>query len=63
MGPLYIEKILKEINELPADMLPHVYKSVHSLKSVWLQNRIKSDSRGSLYGIWKGSEIDDCLFD
>jgi hypothetical protein len=63
MSELYKEKILKDINDIPIDMLPKFYKIVHILKTELINTKRKSNHRNSLKGIWKGSEIDDQLFE
>jgi len=63
MSQLYKEKILKDIDAIPADMLPKFYKVVHLLKTELLNMKRKSTNRNSLKGIWKGSEIDEQLFE
>jgi hypothetical protein len=63
MSEFYKEKILKDINDIPIDMLPKFYKIVHLLKTELINTKSKSNHRSSLKGIWKGSEIDDQLFE
>lgn len=63
MSQVYREKILRDIDEIPADMLPRFYKIVHLLKKEWVPSGSKPGKRNSLKGIWKGSDIDDRLFD
>lgn len=63
MSHVYKEKILKDINDIPVDMLPKFYKIVHLLKKELVSSKSKPGNRNSLKGIWKGSEIDDRLFD
>lgn len=63
MSHVYKEKILKDINDIPVDMLPKFYKIVHLLKTELISGKKKPGKRNSLKGIWKGSEIDDQLFE
>jgi len=63
MSQVYKEKIMQDINEIPVDMLPKFYKIVHLLKKELVSPMGKSNQRNSLKGIWKGSEVDDSLFD
>lgn len=63
MSQVYREKILKDIDDIPVDMLPGFYKIVHLLKTEWTGNRKKPRKRDSLKGIWKGTEIDDQLLE
>ncbi|MCK4763808.1 MAG: hypothetical protein KAW12_16520 [Candidatus Aminicenantes bacterium] len=62
MSQVYKEKILRDIDDIPVDMLPKFYKIVHLLKKELIR-LYKPAKRNSLKGIWKGSEIDDRLFD
>ncbi len=63
MSQLYKEKILKDLNEIPVDMLPRFYKIVHFLKSELIGTDNKTRSRNSLKGMWKGCQIDEDLFE
>jgi hypothetical protein len=63
MSDLYKEKILKDINDIPIEMMPKFYKIVHLLKTELINTKSKPIHRRSLKGIWKGSEIDDQLFE
>jgi len=63
MSHVYKEKILKDINDIPVDMLPRFYKIVHLLKNELIHDKKKPGKRYSLKGIWKGTEIDDQLFE
>jgi hypothetical protein len=61
MSQVYRDKILNDLNEIPAAMLPKFYKIVHLLKMELLSTG-ESKKRCSLQGIWKGSEVDENLF-
>jgi len=61
MPSTYKEKLLKEIDEFPDHMIPKVYKLVHILRAELMQRAQESRTRGSLKGIWKGSQIDETL--
>ena len=63
MSQVYKEKILKDINDIPVDMLPGFYKIVHVLKQELIGKNNKPGTRNSLKGIWENVEIDDALFD
>jgi hypothetical protein len=63
MSQVYKEKILSDIDDIPVNVLPKLYRIVHLLKKELVHTKSKSGSRGSLRGIWKGSEIDESLFD
>ncbi len=63
MSQVYKEKILKDINDIPVNMMPKFYKIIHLLKKELVDEKNKPGTRNSLKGIWKGSEIDDRLFD
>jgi len=59
----YREKLLQEIESVPQEMTPILYKIVHLLNSQWkTDSNKKNKKRESLEGIWKGSEIDESLF-
>ena len=63
MTPLsaYRKKLLKEIEEIPDEVMPTMYRIIHLLKTGWASRKKRSGQRGSLQGIWKGSQIDDAL--
>jgi hypothetical protein len=63
MSQVYKEKIMRDINDIPVDMLPGFYKIVHLLKQELVGNKNKPGTRSSLKGIWKGVEIEEALFD
>jgi len=61
----YREKLLEEIQTIPQEMTPVLYKIVHLLNVQWLRKKDvkrRTKKRGSLKGIWKGSKIDKELF-
>jgi len=58
----YREKLLEDIHEVPEEMIPELYKIVHLLRTEFLPKLKKTKKRGSLKGIWKGSQIDNILF-
>ena len=58
----YKEKILKELEEVPGEMMPKLYKIIHLLTTELIQKKDEKQNRGSLKGIWKGSQIDESLF-
>lgn len=62
MQPSYIEKIMQDIEKIPADKLPNVYRIIHLLTGEIKAGVKKTGNRVSLRGIWKGSQIDDSLF-
>jgi len=57
----YRERLIKEIEEIPEEMIPKVYRIINILKTE-LITRKRAGFRGSLRGIWKGSQIDESLF-
>lgn len=61
MLPTYKEKILKEIERVPEDKMPTLYKAIHLLTELMVATK-KTGARGSLKGIWKGNQIDEALF-
>ena len=58
----YKEKLLKEIEEIPEEFRPKFLRLIHILKREWIQKTKKTGIRGSLKGIWKGSQVDESLF-
>ena len=57
----YKEKILKELEEVPGEMMPEFYKIIHILATGLFPKKRGVKKRSSLRGIWKGSRIDDAL--
>jgi hypothetical protein len=45
MSESYKERILKDINDIPIDMLPKFYKIVHLLKTELINTKSKSNRR------------------
>ena len=62
MHSIYKEKILNEIEKVPEDKIPRLLRIIHLLTSETVPKRKRSQNRGSLKGIWKGSQIDESLF-
>ena len=62
MAPTYKEKLLKEIEETPQEIIPKLYEVMHHLRDELMQKANISGKRGSLKGIWKGSLVDEKLF-
>jgi len=62
MSSTYKEKLLKEIEEIPEEMMPKFYRVIHILRVELTPKMEKSEIRGSLRGIWKSSQIDETLF-
>ncbi len=58
----YKEKLLGEVKEVAEEMASRIYKIVHLLKLEFYSNS-RRKKRGSLKGIWKGSKIDEDIFD
>ena len=58
----YKEKILKEIENLPADKIPKFYRFIHLLATQLIAPNKRTGNRGSLKGLWKNSQIDESLF-
>ena len=58
MRSTYREKLLKEIEEFPEGKIPNLYKIIHILRVELMQKTQKPMIRGSLKGIWKGSQIE-----
>jgi hypothetical protein len=62
MQTSYREKILKEIDKIPDDKIGNLYKIIHLLAAEITSGSKKTGKKGSLKGIWRGSQIDDSLF-
>ena len=62
MVSTYEKKILKELEGVPGEMMPKLYKIIHLLTTELIQKKDEKENRGSLKGIWKGSQIDESLF-
>lgn len=62
MSSTYKEKLLREIEEIPKEVIPKLYRVIRILKTELIPKAEKSGIRGSLRGIWKGSQIDESLF-
>ncbi len=58
----YKEKILKELDGVPREMMPKFYKIIHLLATELIPKTKETGKRGSLKGIWKGSQVDESLF-
>ena len=56
------ERLLKEIDEFPKETIPKLYKIIHVLRTELIGKAKKPEIRGSLKGIWKGSQIDNALY-
>lgn len=63
MQTTYKEKILQEIEKIPEDKLANMYRIIHLLAVEITSGAKKTGKRISLKGIWKGSQIDDAIFD
>ncbi len=62
MASVYKDKILKEIEKIPERKMPKLYRVIHLLANELMGKTKKAGNRGSLKGIWKGSQIDESLF-
>jgi len=62
MPSTFKEKILEELDSVPEDMLHKIYKIIHLLTTELVPRTKQTGNRGSLKGIWKGSQIDESLF-
>jgi hypothetical protein len=58
----YKEKILKELEGVPREMMPKLQKIIHLLATELIPKTKETGNRGSLKGIWKGSQVDESLF-
>ncbi len=62
MDSVHKGELYKLIETMPEDMVPVIYKIISLLRMELIPKIKKTGRRGSLAGIWKGSEIDDKLF-
>lgn len=62
MSSRYKEKIFKELEAIPEKKIGKLYKFVHLLATELIPTVKKTGKRGSLKGIWRGSQIDESLF-
>lgn len=61
MPTRYREKLLKEIEQVPEESIPNLYRIFHVLK-VELTRKTKTGKRGALRGIWGKKRVDENLF-
>ena len=61
MPSTYKEKILKEIEKIPENRIPKLYRVIHLLINE-LMPETRKGNRGSLKGVWKNSQIEEALF-
>jgi hypothetical protein len=57
----YKEKILQDLDRVPEDKMPVLYQLIHLLTTEFSLEK-KTGQRGSLRGIWQGSQVDASLF-
>jgi len=57
----YRKRLAREIEEIPQEIIPTIYRIVRVLRKDLRSERLP-DERGSLRGIWEGSKIDEELF-
>lgn len=58
----YKDRILKELKDVPGEMIPKLYRIIHLLTTELMPKSERKRGRGSLKGIWQGSQIDESLF-
>ena len=61
MATTYKQKLIGEINAVPENLLPRFYRIMHILRTELTRQATTTRARGSLKGIWKGSNIDESL--
>ncbi len=54
--------IFKELEAVPEKKMGKLYKFIHLLATESTRPVKKTGKRGSLKGIWRGSQIDESLF-
>jgi len=57
----YKEEILKDMEKIPIEKLPRFYIIIHALIKEFSSS--KNKEKPTLKGLWKGSQINDSLFD
>jgi len=57
----YKEEILKDMEKIPVEKLPRFYIIIHTLIREFSSPRNKEKT--TLKGLWKGSQINDSLFE
>ncbi len=62
MDSTYKNFLMKEMENIPEEMLPDVYQILQILKKQHIKKGKKKAVRNSLKGIWKGSNIKEQLF-
>lgn len=62
MLSMYRSQILKEIARVPEDKMPTLYQVIRLLADEFVTKPKSQGARGSLKGIWRGSQIDEPLF-
>jgi hypothetical protein len=62
MLSIYMEKILKEIEAVPQEMMPKLYRIMHIVATELVGKTEERCPRGSLRGIWRGSQINEAFF-
>jgi hypothetical protein len=58
----YKEKILKELEGVPSELMPKIHKIIHLITAELIPKTKETRNRASLKGIWKGSQVDESLF-
>ena len=60
----YQEKIIREINTYPPELMPSLYRIIRLFEVSWKRaSKKKEPKKSSLKGIWRGSHIEDYLFE
>ena len=57
----YKEEILKDMEKIPIEKLPRFYIIIYALIKEFSSS--KNKEKPTLKGLWKGSQINDSLFD
>ncbi len=63
MATTYKQKLIGEINAVPEYLLPRFYRIMRTLRTELTRQAATTPVRGSLKGIWKGSNIDESLLE
>lgn len=63
MLSFYKVKIISELDQIPEGKAEKLFRIIHILIDEFKSGKKETKNRGSLKGIWKGSHIDESIFD
>ena len=62
MNTVSKEKLHHIIDTIPEEIIPVIYKMISLMKMDYTARIKKTGKKGSLAGIWKGSKIEDNIY-